>query len=119
MASARNRSGYGTSLTTTVTSGYGTQNPGPGSITPFMGSTPQGEMLGTASDGSSLAAYAPIVHTMPCKIHTKNPKQFVPEGTLMTLISCKNCKRVHSDCVTGDDFVLSRSKAAHRRRKWT
>lgn len=101
--------GYGTDFTTSVTSGYGTINPGPSSVPPFMGAAPRGEMMGTASDGSSLAAYAPIVHAMPTLLFPKGPKTFVLEGTLLRLYAIGNdgnSKTAHADCVTGDDFVL-------------
>jgi len=53
---------YGTSLTTTVTSGYGTINPGPTSVPTFMGGPGNGEMLGNAADISNTAQYTPTTH---------------------------------------------------------
>lgn len=103
-------SGYGTAFTTSVTPGYGTINPGPGSIPSFMGAAPRGEMMGTASDGSSLAAYAPIVHAMPTRLFTNKGRRFVPEGTLLRIYSLgtrgDNSKMAHADCASGDDYVL-------------
>ena len=100
---------YGTSFTTSVSSGYGTENPGPQNIEGFMGAVPHGEMMGTASDGSSLAAYAPIVHAMPTRLFCANHKQFIPEGTLLRIYSVgdsNSSKTAHADCTMGDEYVL-------------
>lgn len=95
---------YGTPLTTSQTANYGTQNPGPTNVTPFMAETVRGEMMGTASDGSSLAAYSPIVHAVPMKIRTKDENTFVPEGTLVSVIDGKMRSAQH--CTSSEDYVL-------------
>ena len=102
--------GYGTPLTTTQTANYGTQNPGPTAVTPFMSETVRGEMMGTASDGSSLAAHSPIVHAIPVKIMTPPGKHFIPEGTLMLLTHGlrpdQTITQAAQNCKSSEDYVI-------------
>ncbi|WP_341247250.1 hypothetical protein [Nereida ignava] len=93
---------YGDSLTTREVSGYGTLNPGPGRITPLMGGVSHGEMMGTASDGSSLASYAPIVHGMQVVMGGSN--RFVVEGTVVLVHTDDRCKTA-AECTTQTDYV--------------
>jgi len=94
---------YGDSLTTREVSGYGTLNPGPGRITPLMGGVSHGEMMGTASDGSSLASYAPIVHGMQVVMGSPIPP-FVREGTVVLIATTDKCKPA-AECTTQTDYV--------------
>jgi hypothetical protein len=95
---------YGTALTTTQTANYGTQNPGPTNVTPFMAETIRGEMMGTASDGSSLAAYSPIVHAIPIEVRTPKENMFVPEGTLLALFNGE--QNVAQECTVAGEFIM-------------
>lgn len=59
---------YGSGLTQTVTSNYGTINPMPAAAPAFMGAAVTGELLGTAADETNTAQYTPITH--PVEIET-------------------------------------------------
>jgi len=76
----------------------------------FMDAAPRGEAMGTAADGSSLAAHTPIVHAFPIRFETDN--KAIPEGTLLQLYARRkqadvNCKRSATDCTEGQHYVLT------------
>lgn len=105
---------YGASLDTTVTSGYGTINPGPTISDGFMSSTPAFEYLGNASDVSNTAQYTPTVRTL-C---ARSKKRFIEEGTMVAFkgadmpsqYNFKDHKGIYVDLYTkgisGNGFVF-------------
>lgn len=76
---------YGSSFTQSVTSRYGSINPGPSTVPAFTsftdGQINAAEMLGTASDISNNAQYTPIVHTVMVKIGSREGE--IKEGTFL------------------------------------
>jgi len=96
---------YGTSLITHEVSGYGTLNPGPGTAQPLMDGPLHGEVMGTASDGSSLASHAPVVHAMQVQFPgAPDHGRFVNEGTVVLLVSDEACTPAE-ECDNQDKFV--------------
>ena len=97
--------GYGASLVTRAVPDYGTLNPGPAAVEPLMGGAMHGEMMGTASDGSSLASYAPVVHAMQVKLPpVQNTPRFMREGTVVALAVDSDCVAA-ANCDTQDKYV--------------
>ena len=101
---------YGAPMSSTLTSGYGTINPGPAQPPKgFEGSTGVGEMLGVAADDTNIAQYAPTIHRLEVKIDSSSKTSgtrngligpgFYPEGTIF---------RIEGDTAAGEENALVR-----------
>jgi len=84
---------YGASLTTGVSSGYGTINPGPsGGANGVKNSTAIGEYLGNSADESATAQYTPITHAVRLTVDSVRffNKKPLFEGDLVFINSAGN-----------------------------